>query len=305
MDMDTRVTDLLKLLEERLAKIDRDELMKLFAARIKYHHSYSFNNMFLAGIQLCRQHGRLFDLDIFSTLWLAPFTIWNKWGYHVKRGAKALNILVPFMAKKKAAQQSKNAEENEWHEKKVVGFGIRAVFDVSQTEKLSANEDALHRRTTISAAHTGFEELIRQVEAAGLRVLSAPLRECEGGHISGNVITLNINNTVEARYCTLLHETAHYCLGHLNAGNFNERSVEELEAESCAFVIGANLGIDIPSQFYIASWNGDGKTIRKSLARIDAAVKKMMAIFEISNEAEVKICPNQTACAALPAEAVS
>lgn len=281
MAMDTKVSDLLRLLEERLASIDRAELMTLLAAKSKHHHNYSINNLILAGIQLCRQQGKPFDLETFSNLELAPFPIWQKWRYRIKRGSKALNILVPFI-KTKVNPEAEKRENGKDNKKRIVGFGIRSVFDISQTEKFTANDNALHRSVSTRTARIDYSDLISRIEAAGLRIVSVPLREGEGGHISSNVITINRNNSMEAKYCTLLHELSHYCLGHTAAGNNQERSVEELEAEATAFVVGNQLGIDIPAEFYIAAWAGDGQKIRKSLSRIERAAEKVSGIIGLN-----------------------
>jgi len=276
--MNAKVSELLKLLEGRLATINRKELMSLLKAKSKHHRNYSFNNMILAGLQLCRRHGVEFSHEMFSNLWLAPFPIWQRWGYRIMQGERALGVLVPFMVKNKKKAAAVTSEHGNV-EKRIIGFGVKPVFDISQTERATANDDALHRRISKAVANISYDDLINRIEAAGLRVVSRPLREGEGGHISENVITLNSNNSIEARCCTLLHELAHHCLGHTVAGNTQERSVEELEAEATAFVVGNQVGIDIPSEFYIAAWGGDGSKIRKSLSHIERAVEKVWYII--------------------------
>jgi len=292
--MNSKVQDLLKQLEERMAKINRTELMSLLIARTKHHHNYSFSNTIIAGMQLCRQQGRDLDLGVFSNLWLAPFPVWNKWGYRVQRGARALDILTPIKYRREKKQtepiqriESEAADYN-------VFFVTRPVFDVSQTEKPIKNDNKLHRQVALVKASLSFTDLLSKIHNVGLKVEFLPLKEDTGGHISSNTITVNANNTTEAQYGTLLHELGHYCLGHTTAKRTQSRSIEELEAEATAFVIGNQLGVEIPSEFYIAAWNGDGRAITRSLGNIDRAAKTALKLLGIDDP----INPDEIALAA-------
>ncbi len=284
--MNSKVQELLKELEKRIAKIDRAELMGLLMARTKHHHNYSISNMLIAGMQLCRQQGRSFNLEVFSNLWLAPFPVWNKWGYRVQRGAKALDILTPIKYKRESKQIKVVPDMDGKSENYSVYFTSRPVFDVSQTERPMKNDNALHRQTTINTATLSFAGLLSRIHNAGIKVEFLPLKEGLGGYIINNAITVNVNNTTEAQYATMLHELGHFCLGHTNANRIQSRSVEELEAEATAYVVGNQLGIEIPSEFYIAAWNGDGKAITKPLGNIDRAVKVAMTLLGIGGTEE-------------------
>ena len=290
--MNSKVQELLKQLEERMAKINRAELTRLLIARTKHHHNYSINNSLMAGMQLCRQQGRDFCLKAFSDLWLAPFTIWNKWGYRVQRGARALDVLTPIKYKreKKQTEPSHNIESEAADYN--VFFTLKPVFDVSQTEKPVKNDNMLHRQTSIVTSSLSFTDLLSKIHVAGIKVEFLPLKEGLGGYIINNSITINANNTTEAQYATMLHEFGHFCLGHTSANRIQSRSVEELEAEATAYVVGNQLGIEILSEFYIAAWNGDGKAITKSLGNIDRAVKaalKLLGIDGLEEESGSKI----------------
>ena len=290
--MNSKVQDLLKQLEERMAKINRTELMGLLIARTKHHHSYSLNNSLMAGMQLCRQQGRSFDLETFSNLWLAPFPVWTKWQYRIQRSAKALDILTPIKYKREKNQIEVIQDEVKEKEGYNVFFVTRPVFDVSQTEKPVKNDNPLHRQATITKAVLSFTDLLSKIHAAGIKVEFLPLKEGLGGYIINNSITINANNTTEAQYATMLHEFGHFCLGHTSANRIQSRSVEELEAEATAYVVGNQLGIEILSEFYIAAWNGDGKAITKSLGNIDRAVKaalKLLGIDGLEEESGSKI----------------
>lgn len=272
------VKDLLRQLEERLAKVDRVELMKLLVARTKHHHSYSFNNTFLAGLQLARQQEKNFDIDTFTNLWLAPRSVWENWGYTVKKDARALDILVPYTTSIRNSTESGATVASDNY-KRIKGFGVKPIFDVSQTEKKDDNDNAPHRHTDLSTARISYVDLVNRLEAGGFRIISKPLREDVGGYIEENIITVNSNNSQSARFATILHELGHSLLSHTKVKKRLDRSIEELEAEAVAFVLGHKLGIEIPSEFYICSWGGDGKKIRRSLSKIDRAAREAEKII--------------------------
>lgn len=284
--MKAEISEILKQLEERMARVDREELLGLLVARTKHHHNYSLNNMLLAGFQLCEQQGRDFCFEVFTNMWLAPFPVWNRWGYKIRKGSKALSILIPIKYKRqpktrKTVQESQISDQVKDENRYYVYFTTRCVFDVSQTEKPGSNENAVHRELSLDHVKLSFQELLLRVLTVGIKVEFLPLNEDTGGYIAGNTITINSYNSAEAQYGTLLHEIGHYCLRHTAAQGKYDRSIEELEAESTAYVLGKMLGIEIPSELYIAAWSKNSKAVMKSLGNIDKAVKSAVGMLKI------------------------
>jgi hypothetical protein len=77
-------------------------------------------------------------------------------------------------------------------------------------------------------------------------------------------LLFNANHSPAARYATLAHELAHLYCGHLGTPNPEwwpdrrglSEDVREFEAESVCYLICARLGIDNPSEQYLANYAG-------------------------------------------------
>lgn len=293
--MKLTVKEILKNLEDRLANINRDELMKVLSARSRRHHTYSLNNLITAGVQVAARRGEPFSFDVLSELFLAPFPIWQRWGYRINRGERALSILAPVRVKKKrdiaadtalAVHGLVGGAENEVSDEKpshgsILVFVPRPVFDISQTERISPNTNMPHRQVVEQVQPIQFISLVQRIRDHGLTVDFLPLRETVGGYLEGARIVVNKNNTPEAQYATMLHELAHHVLGHGAGLPRKDLAVAELEAEATAFTVAAFYGINLPSELYIAAWNGNGAVVRRSIGRIDQACRKMLEILKV------------------------
>lgn len=294
--MKMTVKEILKNLEDRLANIDRSALVKLLSVRARHHHCYSLNNLITAGIQLAARKGESFSFDQLSDLWLAPYPTWQRWGYRITLGERALSVLAPIRIKKKRdiAAEAELAEhglvddvENEADENKpsrgsIMVFVPRPVFDITQTERISPNANMPHRQIVDQVLPIQFISLVQRIRDHGLTVEFLPLRENTGGYLEGARIVVNKNNTPEAQYATLLHELAHHCLGHGAGLPRKDLAITELEAEATAFTVAAFYGITFPSEMYIAAWGGDGAAVRKSIGHIDQAVRKVFEILKVN-----------------------
>jgi hypothetical protein len=82
-------------------------------------------------------------------------------------------------------------------------------------------------------------------------------------------LLLNSNLSAEARYATLVHELAHLYCGHLGTPNEKwwpdrrglRHAAQEFEAESVCFLVCERLGIDNPSDEYLAGYVGKNEQI--------------------------------------------
>jgi hypothetical protein len=76
------------------------------------------------------------------------------------------------------------------------------------------------------------------------------------------MLILNSNHSVETKYATLVHELAHLHCGHLGTPNKKwwqdrtglPRGIREFEAESICYLVCHRLGIENPSEKYLASY---------------------------------------------------
>jgi len=92
-------------------------------------------------------------------------------------------------------------------------------------------------------------------------------------------ILFNESSSKEARYATIAHELAHLYCGHLGTPNEKwwpdrrglDLQIQEFEAESAAFLVCARLGIDNPSETYLAEYFGENPRVPN--ISIDAVTK--------------------------------
>jgi hypothetical protein len=275
--MNEKSKELIEKLESRLATINKEELTALLESNYKNYHNYSLNNIILAYSQLFPEEEEL-DLPKLNQMQLAPFKVWSKdWGLKIKKGSKSLKVIFPKLVKAKDRETGKPRLNEEGEEEKYLSFGVGSIFDVSQVE--GKTEDRISRKIE-GTATLSKPEIETRIKNAGYSITFEPQNLNKGGHIKGKEITINSLCTESAQFATLLHELAHGELGH--AKDDSPRSTKEVEAESVAFVVGQYLGIDIPSEFYVGSWQNDGKEIRKSLSKIDRAVTSSMKILGIN-----------------------
>jgi hypothetical protein len=169
------------------------------------------------------------------------------------------------------------------------------VFDVSDTSPLSGAPELPESITNPFAIHNGKEngELDKTIENAkrdGVRVHQREFGSQYGGQIgpinTSDVfilpgpcfndnpvkipvryeLSLNSHQSREEQYATLVHELGHLYCGHLGSPNKQywpdrrglDRQVEECEAESISYLVCTRLGIETPSEEYLADYLGEG-----------------------------------------------
>lgn len=251
-------------------------------------HNYSFGNQMLAYWQLKMRGVKVGPI--------APYGGWTKKGRQVKRGAKAITLLVPITSKKKV----KNEETGE-DELKTITFGKfvprNKWFALSQTyvpcgtcrgaggkvgatpmgdkvcEKCKGsgeNPNAPEYRPTDIPEYNFTQALDI------LKLVEVEFEMLEGnpqGYAQSNKIA--INPLAQLPYKTRFHEIAHILLGHTKDGAKlidNEttlRSLAEVEAESVALLCVSALNLP-GAEFcrsYIQGWLKGATSIPAESAR--------------------------------------
>ncbi|MEW5832350.1 MAG: ArdC-like ssDNA-binding domain-containing protein [Campylobacterota bacterium] len=210
-------------------------------------HNYSFNNKMLLAFQGCNQ--------------VASFNKWKELGRSVKKGEKAKTILAPQTKKFK----DKDEETGEEVERiAIVGFRPVPVFDIAQTE----GEEIERGMTT--KAEISLDHVLKAAQTLGTIVEFRPMQFSIGGYVSSNEIVLNSNLSEAENVGTLIHELAHFMLGHTTTEEHLSSSIVEQEAETVTALICAEFGVDRKSEFYLKSW-GTGNIV--------AAMQKMSKAY--------------------------
>jgi antirestriction protein ArdC len=261
-------TELLGKLRALSAEIITDpEKLKAYAKKwTNGFHNYSLFNLLLIMSQ--RPEAEL----------CAGFNQWKAKGRHVKQGEHALWILAPGFAKKEPKRADQEPESQE--EKIIKYFFAVPVFDVGQTDG--------------APVELGNRDVKRTEGDLTLDTLAAlfpfPLKinnGMEDGSTDGKTVNVSRRENEAQMIAAYLHELSHCYLHHDETRNDLSapgRAFRELEAEACAFAVGAVLGIDNQgSKFYLGHWGADREKVEGSSMRILSAAEKILSKIKDAN----------------------
>lgn len=245
-----------------------DDFRAYLDVQSKFHH-YSFGNIMLIMAQRP------------EATQVAGFRKWQTMNRFVKKGEKAIKILVP-MGKKVVDRET-------GEERQQLFFGVGNVFDVGQTDGQPLPEPV---HVPVLEGEEGEELYTRtwtflQKEGVQIEAMSEKEEERNPGLMGylqpGNTNIIRIRNSVSQlqRAKTLLHEAAHYKGGHAEC-TWLPRDEAETEAESVAYIVAGHFGIDTGARSfpYVAHWAKDQKTFHSALGRIQKTAKILIEGIE-------------------------
>jgi len=221
-------------------------------------HNYSIGNQMLAWSQLS---GRGLDLSPIAT-----YKTWQSLGRQVKKGEKALALVMPVTISKKDEAGEKTGDcfqafilKNNW-------------FALSQTEGEDFKTEAV----------SGEWDKTKALESLGISEVSFEYADgnCQG-YAKGK--TIAVNPIAALPHKTRFHELAHVVLGHTTENTMQDdektpRDIREVEAESVAYILCSLL--DLPgldeSRGYIQSWLSGSEITDKSAQKIFGAAEKIL-----------------------------
>ena len=258
----------LQRLEEGVEEIFTSGKYMEYLTVMSHFHNYSFNNCMLIAWQ--RPDATL----------VAGYRAWqDKFGRHVKKGERGIRILSPIVVKGKLPEDEQHdtgdpdAEKAE--AKRLVGFRLATVFDVSQTE----GRDLPSMGVDELQGDVGEFETV--MDAIG-KISKYPIsfEEISGGakgffsHADPKRIVIQAGMPQAQTLKTAVHELAHSVMHDFEPEDKSrplpDRNTREVQAESVAFVVSNWLGLDTSdySFGYIASWSS-GKEISELRASLD------------------------------------
>lgn len=235
-----------------------DEPGKIHEA-FRAFHSYSIGNQILAFIQ-CQQRG-------IQPGPLASFNRWKQRGRHVRKGEKAIELVMPVTIKRTIQHEQDEPEQ--------VAFTRfvhrRNWFVLAQTEGPEYAPDPLPAWDRPRALQTlGIEQI--------------PFDHFDGntwGFARGKQVAVSPSSPMPDR--TLLHEIAHVTLGHTSEGVEQDgprtpRSLREVEAEGVALLCAAALGLNGAeySRGYLQHWLNGNEIPERSCQRIFKAADAIL-----------------------------
>ncbi|HUZ08633.1 MAG TPA: ArdC-like ssDNA-binding domain-containing protein [Acidimicrobiales bacterium] len=269
MATNTRTADAIKLLTEGVEHLGTTGAWEQYLRAARTFHTYSFNNVLLLTLQNPRATR------------VAGFHAWRKLGRSVSRGEKALWVLAPITRRRSdgADEQDGTDAERTTSPRQPVGFRAVPVWDVSQTEGEPLPE--LATRLLGDDPLDAYAALTSVAQSLGYRVEDADLPGARNGDCTFDLrrIRVHVDNSPAQRTKTLAHEIAHAMLHE----GCSDRARAELEAESVAFVVCAELELDSSAYSfgYVTTWAGGTDEaiagIKASGARIQSTVHSILS----------------------------
>lgn len=262
--------DALKLAEtnltqlvETLAQGESETLRRYLAFQARFHH-YSFRNVMMIAAQRP------------EATYIAGFHAWRKLGRYVRRGESGIAIFAPLVGRKRESESERDAVSGETATRKLCGFRVVHVFDVTQTD--GAELPSLSRTSGDPGDYLPrLESLVRQ---SNLTLRYEPLPAGQDGQLLRGEITINDSLAAGDRFTALVHEFAHALL-HTRTGRGKtlDLRVRETEAEAVAYVVSQGLGLDSAAQSvdYIQLYRGDAELLSQSLSLIQQVSAQILS----------------------------
>lgn len=246
-------------LQTLLAEKETKKLAQFLKEQVdEYKNSEMFKNYldFIAKCPKYSSHNIQFLLKQKTTIGLVgTFTQWKKQGYHIKKGSKGFKIFMPIIGAKCENGKPILDEKNE-KVLEVKGFKLGTVFEDKQLveyEELPKPVSYLNQDPSFTR-----ELFIALAEISEVEVELKPLEV--DGYYSSTEQKIFINSQLHGADLlhTIIHEITHAKLHSNTAVQYGEKqySIQELEAESTAYIVANNYGIDTSkyTMGYLNSW---------------------------------------------------
>lgn len=233
-------------------------------------HRYSFGNCMLIAMQKPE-----------ATV-VAGFGHWKKMGRFVKKGERGIGILAPLVSKRKAEEDSLEDEKS----KRVFGFRVVHVFDVSQTEGKELPELA----TFTGDPGQKLQDLEEVVRGKGIELQYEAIAGGALGVSSGGKITVIPGLEAAEQFAVLAHELAHEMLHRGDRRKDTTKIIRETEAEAVAYAVSRAVGLNgsTSSSDYIKLWNGDNEVLMQSLDLIRNVASSIISDLEQAGKKEMQ-----------------
>ena len=251
-------------LDEGVREVWRSERWETWLRSLARFYDYSLGNTILIAMQMP------------TATHVASFRSWKRdFNRYVKKGERGIEILVPMLVKTHDENETQDDEER----RRLVGFRVGHVFDVSQTdgEPLPTLVDEVSGNVDRYAA---VLDAVRTVSTYPVEFV-ADLPEGTNGYFRrGELVAIREGMSEGQTVKTALHELAHSRLHDGDPEGMPDRAMREVQAESVAYAASAALGLDTSgySFGYVASW-AVGKTdeeMRGCLQVVRDAAKAMV-----------------------------
>jgi antirestriction protein ArdC len=258
--------EVLDQLREGIATLTSSDKWAQWLRAQRRFHNYSFGNSLL--ILLQRPEATR----------VAGYQTWRKLGRQVRKGEKGIVILAPVAPRIRV-------EDENGDEQVIAGpaqtFRTAHVFDMAQTE--GPDLPSVVERLEGDDPDRIFLQLVKAAASIGYSVEFADFLDERNGDCTFVEHRIRVRQGLSPAQAvkTLAHELAHAVLH--GADFAGARPLAELEAESVAYMVCADLGID-SSEYsfgYLVTWSGGGheacRAISESAHRIQRAAQLILS----------------------------
>jgi antirestriction protein ArdC len=232
-------------------------------------HNYSLGNQLLASFELASRGMPLSPI--------ASFSRWKELGRSVRKGEKAIPLVMPVTLKKKKAEDVESDDEST-DGGRTIFILKRNWFSLDQTEGEAFTPEV------------SSPEWDKAKALATLDIKEVPFEMADGncqGYAKRGVREVAVNPVAVMPWKTLFHEIAHHLLGHTATGDATgvmadgpamPKCIKEAEAEATAYLCCATLGLPgmEESRGYIQHWLDGEEFPDKSARRVFAAADKIL-----------------------------
>jgi antirestriction protein ArdC len=266
-----RVSDALGQLQSDLAAGKSENLVNYLKFLGRFH-SYSFQNAMLIFLQRP------------DASHVAGFNTWKTLGRHVRKGEKGIGILAPISARRRkddvaspAIAEPTDAMPLDEPTRKIVGFRVVHVFDVSQTD----GEPLPDIDTVRGEPGDYLPRLQDAITSHGITLTYEPIAGGALGVSSGGAIVVSPDLPDAERFSVLVHEFAHELLHRSERRAETTKTVRETEAEAVAYAVGHAIGLQAASRSsdYIQLYHGDPNVLAESLHHIQRTAHAILKLI--------------------------
>lgn len=255
------VSDAYEKLQEVLKNINSNESWLQYLSFQSRFYNYSFHNTLLIYSQNP------------SAFYVAGYRKWQTFDRYVRKGERSLKILAPVTYK---AKEDEHGDEV----KRLYGFRLVSVFDLSQTEGSEEYLPVLVTglRGSVEGGDSLYSTILSHIDIPVEEVAQLAPKGCY--YPADPHIEIRASLSVIQRIKTLIHEFAHH-IHHTRYYADESYDVAEVIAESTAFIVCSVLGVNTSdySAGYIEGWSRDAKNLEASAGKIQKISAEIIALI--------------------------
>ena len=213
---------------------------------------------------------------------VAGYKAWQNLGRQVRKGERGIPIFAPCTQ----AVPKGEEEDDEKKTRKVIGYKIVYVFDVSQTEGKPLPEAPIVAQGDGSALLPILESIASDL---GIGLEYTSMFGSHHGTSYGGSIEVDSGLDDAGKASVIIHELAHELLHKGPDRMLLSSRQKETEAESIAYVVCSHFGLESAAPNYLALWAAKPEQIIEAFQRIRDVAASLIDMIEAKFSAE-EVC---------------